>query len=125
GVIEPAPAPPGRVAGRFLRGFARRADSLCRASIAEAARARWRQYREIWAYVEEGGCRRGRILRHFGDHAEPHPSGPCCDACDDAHVPTWPPRRPPPAPAAPARLPKRRVNALSIGEDKTSDNQAS
>ena len=31
------------------------------------ARARWRQYREIWAYVEETACRRAAILRHFGD----------------------------------------------------------
>ena len=110
GVIEPAPAPPERVAGRFLREFDRRADSLCRASIAEAARARWRQYREIWAYVEEGGCRRGRILRHFGDHAEPHPSGPCCDACDEGLVPA----PPPPDPVSIANLDEAIVSVASM-----------
>src|SRR5436305_1654342 len=110
GVIEPAPAPPERVAGRFLRGFDRRADSLCRASIAEAARARWRPHREIWAYVEEGGCRRGRILRHFGDHAEPHPSGPCCDACDDGLVPA----APPPDPVSIANLDEAIVSVASM-----------
>ena len=48
----------------------------------EAARARWRQYREVWAYVEGSDCRRERILRHFGDQAGPLPGGgPCCDAC--------------------------------------------
>src|SRR5437763_14350806 len=94
GVIEPSPSSPERVAGRFLREFDRRADALCRASIGEAARARWRQYREIWAYVEEGGCRRSRILRHFGDSSEPHPSGPCCDFCSAGLVPEAPPPDP-------------------------------
>ena len=45
------------VAGRFDG----RAAALCRPSIEEAARARWRQYREIWACVEEGSCRRTAI----------------------------------------------------------------
>ena len=82
GVIEPSPAAPDRVAGRLVRPFDRRAESLCRASMEEAARARWRQYREVWAYVEGSDCRRERILRHFGDQAGPLPGGgPCCDAC--------------------------------------------
>ena len=51
--------------------FDGRAAGLCRASMGDAARARWRQYRDIWAYVESDGCRRQRILRHFGDHAPP------------------------------------------------------
>jgi ATP-dependent DNA helicase RecQ len=109
GVVEPAPAPPERVAGRFLREFDSRADALCRASIGEAARARWRQYREIWAYVEEGGCRRGRILRHFGDRSVPQPSGPCCDACHDGLVPA----APPPDPVAIASLDDAIVSVAS------------
>ena len=60
GVIAPIArrrptASPGRVTGAFDG----RAAALCRTSIEEAARARWRQYREIWAYVEEDACRRG------------------------------------------------------------------
>jgi ATP-dependent DNA helicase RecQ len=110
GVIEPSPASPDRVAGRCLREFDRRAESLCRASIGEAARARWRQYREIWAYVEEGGCRRGRILRHFGDRAEPQPSGPCCDSCDEGLVPD----APPPDPVAIAGLDDAIVSVASM-----------
>ena len=39
-------------------------------SMGEARTARWRQYREIWAYVEGGACRRAAILRHFGDRAD-------------------------------------------------------
>jgi ATP-dependent DNA helicase RecQ len=110
GVIEPSPASPERVAGRCLREFDRRAESLCRASIGEAARARWRQYREVWAYVEEGGCRRGRILRHFGDRTEPQPSGPCCDSCDDGLVP----EAPPPDPVAIADLDDAIVSVASM-----------
>ena len=57
------PTASGHITGRFDG----RAAALCRTSIEDAARARWRQYREIWAYVEETACRRGAILRHFGD----------------------------------------------------------
>ncbi len=67
GVIAPSPSAPDRVAGRVLARFDRRAAALCRSSIEEGARARWRQYREIWAYVEQESCRREAILRHFGD----------------------------------------------------------
>jgi ATP-dependent DNA helicase RecQ len=90
GVIAPSPAAPDRVVGRLVGPFDARAAAGCRASIAEAARARWRQYREIWAYVEDGTCRRRAILRHFGDHDEPHPTGPCCDACDRGLLPELP-----------------------------------
>jgi ATP-dependent DNA helicase RecQ len=90
-VVTPSPAAPDRVAGTVLGRFDRRAAALCRASVEEAARARWRQYREIWAYVERDSCRREAILRHFGDHSpgsaaaspSPRPApGACCDACD-------------------------------------------
>ena len=71
GVVEPAPAPPDRLVGRIAGEFDGRAAGLCRASMGDAARARWRQYRDIWAYVESDGCRRQRILRHFGDSTPP------------------------------------------------------
>ena len=46
-------------------------------------RARWAQYRAIWAFVESSGCRRQAILRHFGDRSQPTPAPGtvCCDAC--------------------------------------------
>jgi RecQ family ATP-dependent DNA helicase len=50
----------------------------------DAKRHRWRQYREIWSFVEGNSCRREAILRHFGDRSAPRPTGRCCDACDGA-----------------------------------------
>jgi ATP-dependent DNA helicase RecQ len=82
-VVAPSPSAPDRVAGTVLGRFDRRAAALCRASLAEAARARWRQYREIWAYVERDDCRRAAIMRHFGDGAAPrYERARCCDVCD-------------------------------------------
>jgi len=84
-VVSPSPSAPDRVAGTVVGRFDRRAAALCRASVEEAARARWRQYREIWAYVERDVCRREAILRHFGDPSR-HADGAegCCDVCDHA-----------------------------------------
>ena len=91
GVISPTPSTVDRVAGRVTAPFDGRAAALCRTSIEEAARARWRQYREIWAYVEGDSCRRDAILRHFGDTAAPAPSGGrCCDVCTEGLVPSPP-----------------------------------
>jgi ATP-dependent DNA helicase RecQ len=95
GVISPTPSAPDRVAGRVLGPFDRRAAALCRSSIEEGVKARWRQYREIWAYVEQDSCRRVAILRHFGDHSAPAASpGACCDVCDPGLVPAPPPPDP-------------------------------
>jgi ATP-dependent DNA helicase RecQ len=90
GVVVPNPAPPDRVAGRLVATIGNRERALCRSSIADAARARWRQYREIWAYVESDSCRRRTILRHFGDRAEPVPVEACCDACGADLLPELP-----------------------------------
>ena len=85
GVLSPAPSSLDRVAGRVLGRFDGRAAARCRASVEEAARARWRQYREIWAYVEQDSCRRAAILRHFGDASGPRAdAGSCCDVCDES-----------------------------------------
>src|SRR5918997_388874 len=84
GVIAPSPSAPDRVAGRITGRFDGRATALCRTSIEDAASARWRQYREVWAYVEEEACRRTAILRHFGDTTTPAAGAGCCDVCDPA-----------------------------------------
>ncbi len=60
GVISPTPSPPDRIAGRLLGPFDRRAAALCRSSLEEGGKARWRQYREIWAYVEQDTLPAGR-----------------------------------------------------------------
>src|SRR3954469_24692498 len=91
GVIEPTPSSPDRVVGRLVADFDGRAAALCRMSVGDASKARWRQYRDIWAYVESGDCRRRSILRHFGDRSDPDPRGDCCDACGADLVPE-PPR---------------------------------
>src|SRR5436190_366801 len=90
GVIRPAPAPMDRVRGRLEAPFDGRARAACRASAGEAQRARWRQYRSIWAFVEGGACRRETILRHFGDRDAPAPGVPCCDVCAPELVPAAP-----------------------------------
>jgi ATP-dependent DNA helicase RecQ len=90
GAIRPSPSSPDRVAGRIASAFDRRVEAACRSSIEDGARARWRQYREIWAYVEGETCRRRAILEHFGDSAEPQPRPAgvnCCDVCAPCLVP--------------------------------------
>jgi ATP-dependent DNA helicase RecQ len=94
GVIAPSPSAPDRVAGRVTGRFDGRAAALCRTSIEEGARSRWRQYREIWAYVEEDACRRRAILRHFGDTSEPELVLECCDVCTPALALSAPPPDP-------------------------------
>jgi ATP-dependent DNA helicase RecQ len=103
-VISPSPSAPDRITGRMLSRYDRKAAALCRSSVEEGARARWRQYREIWAYVEQESCRRGAILRHFGDRsaavASPAGAAPgtsgwrCCDVCSPGLVPAAPPLDP-------------------------------
>jgi superfamily II DNA helicase RecQ len=60
--------------------------------------------------VEEGGCRRRRILRHFGDATTPSPTGACCDGCDTGLVP----EAPPPDPVAIADLDDAIVSVASM-----------
>jgi RecQ family ATP-dependent DNA helicase len=59
----------------------------------EARRPRWREYRDIWGYVEDERCRREAILRHFGDRARPRAFDRCCDVCDGPLQLGQPPRR--------------------------------
>jgi ATP-dependent DNA helicase RecQ len=95
GVISPTPSAPDRIAGRVLGPFDRRAAALCRSSLEEGVKSRWRQYREIWAYVEQDSCRRSAILQHFGDRAAPAArSEACCDVCDPGLIPAPPPPDP-------------------------------
>jgi ATP-dependent DNA helicase RecQ len=82
GVLQPAPSAPDRVAGRLAGAWDAAALARCRTAAQEGTRARWKQYRAVWAWVEGTSCRREGILRHFGDASTPAPEVPCCDVCD-------------------------------------------
>ncbi len=73
--------------------------------ILRAARDRnWNQYRDIVGFIDETGCRRAAIMRHFGDRGEPHaPLGRCCDRCDPLPDPTTGRRLPHRTPARATR----------------------
>jgi RecQ family ATP-dependent DNA helicase len=60
----------------------------------DAQRARWAQYRAIWAFVEGDRCRRESIQRHFGDRQQPHVAEgiACCDICQPSSRPSAPAR---------------------------------
>jgi ATP-dependent DNA helicase RecQ len=96
GMVQPAPSAPDRASGRLVGAWDRRALLACRGSAGEAQKVRWRQYRAIWAFVEQRRCRRTALLRHFGDGSEAlvDPGVACCDVCEPSLVP---------APATPAR----------------------
>src|SRR5207253_356421 len=83
GVVRPAPSTPDRVRGRLEAPFDGRARAACRTSAGEGQKARWTQYRTVWAFVEGDGCRRAALLRHFGDRTAPRTDEgvPCCDVC--------------------------------------------
>jgi ATP-dependent DNA helicase RecQ len=89
GVVRPAPTTPDRVRGRLEAPFDGRAVALSRSSAAEGNRARWGQYRAVWAFVEGEECRRAALLRHFGDRTPPRTDEgvPCCDVCDGGWIP--------------------------------------
>jgi ATP-dependent DNA helicase RecQ len=91
GVVRAEPSAPDLAVGRIVGDWNPLALARCQASAREASRARWDQYRAVWGYVEESGCRRARLLAHFGDRAGRAPSVPCCDVCDPAAAPASPP----------------------------------
>ena len=81
GLVTPQPAPPDRAAGLIVGEWNVRILSACLGSARDAERARWSQYRSVWAYVERSGCRRAALLAHFGDRSSAVPSVACCDVC--------------------------------------------
>jgi ATP-dependent DNA helicase RecQ len=118
GIVQPSPSAPDRVTGRLAGEWDARAFARCRTAAQEGTRARWRQYRSVWAWVEGSQCRREGILRHFGDRSAPAPTGPCCDVCDPslAPAPPEPARRARPAAAGPRQLAQRPVAAGDVAD---------
>ena len=81
----------------FIQRDERAEATASTAEQRQRRRARWRQYRAVWAFAEGSACRRATILRHFGDRRPGAAAAgvPCCDVCDPAWVPAAP--RPEPA----------------------------
>ena len=124
GVVRPAPGPIDRLRGRVLGAFDGRARATCRSSAGDAQRARWRQYRAVWAFVEGSECRRAAILRHFGDRAQPQAEVPCCDVCAPELVPAAPLPRAVPGGPPPGDLDAAIVDVVtgaepSVGRTRT------
>jgi ATP-dependent DNA helicase RecQ len=120
GVLQPSPSAPDRVAGRLAGEWDARAFARCRTAAQEGTKARWRQYRSVWAWVEGDRCRREGILRHFGDRSAPAPAGPCCDVCDPSLRPAIPDLARPPrrgrSPSGPRQLAQRPVAAGDVAD---------
>ncbi len=118
GVVQPVPAPPDRVAGRVAGAWDAAARAACREVAVAATKARWRQYRAVWEWVEGGACRRAGLLGHFGDEGIPAPRDgvPCCDVCDPAARPA-----PPPAGSRGAARPRLIARRLTAGAEDTLD----
>ena len=108
GVIKPRPSSPDLVAGQVTGAFDALALAKCKSAAQEGTRARWRQYRAVWSWVEGSSCRREGILRHFGDRNPPAPDGPCCDVCDPELAPPAPALAAPGASAGRASSPSAR-----------------
>ena len=105
------------MAGRVAGAWDGRALAACRTSAREGTKARWRQYRSVWAWVEGSQCRRLGILRHFGDTSEPQAEGPCCDVCDPSLLPAPPPSRARARGDRPAQLAQRPQSGSLEGLD--------
>ena len=67
---------PTACAGAWSARGTARARAACRTSAQEGTRARWRQYRSVWAWVEGDDVPARGILRHFGDRSAPRADGP-------------------------------------------------
>jgi RecQ family ATP-dependent DNA helicase len=80
GALELWPGRGGQAAGRLrLRAIGRNRSADVENASRSALRIRWEALAAITGYATEHRCRRLQLLRHFGDPAEPHPAGRCCD----------------------------------------------
>ena len=86
GAFEVEPAPGGRLELRL----GERINMAEARAACQAARDRsWRAYRAVESFSFSEGCRRRRLLDHFGDSTPGAPEGRCCDVCDpDSWLPS-------------------------------------
>ena len=106
GIIKPKPSSPDLITGQVTGVFDPLALAKCKSAAQEGTRARWRQYRAVWSWVEGSACRREGILGHFGDHSAAVADGPCCDICNPELAPP-PPVRVAARPREPRQLAQR------------------
>lgn len=80
GAFKIEPAVGGKIEIQWLKGLnVALAATFCKQSKDRG----WADYRivEMFSSTDEY-CRRRTILLHFGEEAEPNPTGRCCDVCD-------------------------------------------
>jgi superfamily II DNA helicase RecQ len=90
---------PARAVLLAMRADLGRLQRIIERKSGAARNAAWEGYHAIVALTEADGCRRARILQHFGDEQPPAPTVRCCDWCE---LPEWLDAA---ALAAPARAP--------------------
>ncbi len=80
GALRTGSAGRGRMRLRLIGDLNREAAEW---AIKTAQEHSWDSYRAIEQYVSNDECRRGQILKHFGDNQSPKPTVRCCDVCED------------------------------------------
>jgi hypothetical protein len=77
---------PARAVLLSMRADLGRLQRIIERKSGAARSAAWEGYHAIVSLSEDEGCRRARILRHFGDAEPPAPTVRCCDVCEP---PEW------------------------------------
>jgi RecQ family ATP-dependent DNA helicase len=77
---------PARAVLLAMRADLGRLQRIIERKSGAARNAAWEGYHAIVSLSETDGCRRARILQHFGDDRPPAPTVRCCDHCEP---PEW------------------------------------
>jgi RecQ family ATP-dependent DNA helicase len=72
---------PARAVLLAMRADLGRLQRIIERKSGPARNAAWEGYHAIVSLSEGDGCRRDRILQHFGDDQAPAPTVRCCDVC--------------------------------------------
>jgi ATP-dependent DNA helicase RecQ len=83
GAVELAPGHGGVWRGWLrLRALGQARAAAVNERARRVERTKWDQLDAAQGFAEAEGCRRERLLRHFGDRSGGAPIGRCCDVCD-------------------------------------------